>query len=179
MRRVSLPSWQTLRKVWGKVAIVIVVVAIAAAVTAFAWAVNNSGEAKQSAAAAAKSSAAAASSSKTSARFARANLISQNNHHTATVKADAAIENAEGAIAYEGGVITYLLGEITASQQAGHQTLAELQSLQEEINVELPNAVAALRTGQAQINAYLAYLTCLDTSTKTDACGAAPPLPPT
>lgn len=159
------PSWDTL-KGWGRLtAKVVTVLAVAAALYGFAWGIDNAHAARDLA--------------QTGVNLSRQNLRSQNNHHEATVKADQDIENAEGAIAYEGGVITYLLGEITQQQQAGHQTLAQLQSLQQEINVELPDAVAALRTGQAQINAYLEYLTCLNLTTDPATCGTAPPLPST
>lgn len=177
MTRPHLPAWDTL-KTWGrKGAKVIVVIAVAGGLYGGYLGITWAHTAKDDSASSKTSSAAAAASAKAAARFAKENLISQNNHHAATVKADAAILAAEAVISYEGGVITFLLAEIAQGQQQGHQTLAEVQALQMEVTVELPAAVAALEKGQAEINAYLGYLTCLNLSTNASTCGAAPPLP--
>lgn len=120
-------------------------------------------------------------------RLTLANLVSQNHHHAATVKTDdqlkvalTELKAAAAAIEYEGGVIAYQNGEIIAAQQSGHATLMVIQALQTEVSQELPAATAALKAGQAQINAYLHFLTCIGTNpTNTAVCGAAPPLPPT
>ena len=124
----------------------------------------------------------------------QANLTSQDNHHANTVKAQKAAATADAelatalrelkasaaAIEYEGGVIAYQNGEIIQAQQQGHATLMVLQALQNEVSQEVPAATVALKAGQAQINAYLHYLTCLGThQSNTAVCGSAPPLPPT
>lgn len=180
MRRPSLPNWETLKQ-WGhKTASVVAVLAIAAALYAGWWGLKNADSAKNSSAAAAKSSAAAAS-------LAKEDLNSQNNHHASTVKKDAQLQEALNelqasaeAIKFEGGVIAYQDGVILQGQQQGHATLALLQALQTEIDKDVPALGGALKLGQAQINAYLGWLGCLDQHQGSSAsCGDAPPLPPT
>lgn len=115
------------------------------------------------------------------------NLNSQNHHHAATVKKDAQLQAAlndvqqsAAAIKYLGGVIVYQNGQIIAGQQQGHATLNVLTALQQELTGAETSVGGALVKGQAQINAYFGYLTCLVTNTSDQAaCGAAPPLPAT
>lgn len=126
--------------------------------------------------------------------LAQQNLISQNNHHASTDKKNtqlaAALNEANtaltevkasaAAIQYEGGVIAYQNGEIIAAQQAGHATLNAITALQMQLSGAETSVGAALTKGQAQINAYLGYLTCLVTNMSNQAvCGSAPPLPVT
>lgn len=122
------------------------------------------------------------------------NLNSQNNHHANTVKTQAQLTAALNAanaslaevkesaavIEYEGGVIAFQNGIIIAAQQQGHNTLAAIQQIQMEVGADEQKLAAALNTGQAEINAYLVYLSCLGkNSGNTAVCGSAPPLPPT
>lgn len=168
-----LPTRSTWHKVWGKTATVIVVLSVAFALSAGAWAVDNSYVTRQ-----------LAQENKTLALL---NLRSQNNHHASTIRKDAQLQqalnelkSAAGVIQYEGAVLAYQNGEIIAAQQQGHATLAVMQALQQEINADVPALSGALKLGQAQINAYLNYLTCLTLNpTNAATCGAAPPLPPT
>lgn len=122
------------------------------------------------------------------------NLNSQNNHHTSNVKTQAQLQEAlneanaalvvvkqsAAVIEYEGGVIAFQNGEIIAAQQAGHATLNAITALEGQLSGAESSVGGALVTGQAQINAYLNYLTCLTTNMSNQVvCGAAPPLPPT
>lgn len=172
-----LPSRATWRTIWDKAATIITVLALAAAIGGVAWGLNNSRVARSLAAENVAQGQTIIAQNKTITRISLRSLNASNNHHASTVKADNAIMAAEAVISYEGGVITFLLGEIADGQQQGHQTLAELQNLQMEVTVELPEAVAALTKGQEQINAYLGYLTCINLNAPS-ICGTAPPLPP-
>lgn len=135
------------------------------------------------------------------ANLSQQNLNSQNNHHAATDKKNAqlaqALREANAALAdvkesaavieYEGGVIAYQNGQIIAAQQQGHATQAlqvQMANTQAEFQTQLNDDEATLKTaliaGQAQINTYLHYLTCIGTNpTNTTVCGAAPTLPAT
>lgn len=121
-------------------------------------------------------------------------LISQNNHHASTVKSQAQqaallmeVKQSAAAIQYLGGVIIYQNGEIIAAQQQGHATQAlqvQMANTQAEFQVQLNQDETMLKTalisGQAQINAYLGYLTCLTVNMSNQAvCGTAPALPST
>lgn len=119
--------------------------------------------------------------------LARQDLNSQNNHHASTVKKDSqlqqALNEANAALAevkQEAAAIKAEGEIIIAAQQQGHDTLTAVAALQMEVSTELPKAVAGLTNGQAQINAYLGYLTCLGKNpTNPAVCGAVPTLPAT
>jgi multidrug efflux pump subunit AcrA (membrane-fusion protein) len=126
----------------------------------------------------------------------KASLISQNNHHAATVKAQKAqaallkeVQQSASVIQYLGGVIIYQNAQlksadqqIIAGQQQGHATLNAINAIEQQLSAAESSVGAKLTQGQAQINAYLGYLTCLglsDGSGNQASCGAAPPLPAT
>lgn len=98
-------------------------------------------------------------------------LTTQHNFHQQNVATQAQIKHLTAETGKKDDAII-------AAQQQGHALLMAVAGLQMEINQQLPAAVAGLTKGQAQINAYLHYLTCLGTNpTNSAVCGAAPPLP--
>lgn len=168
-----LPTWAG-TKHFGRIAArVFIVLALATALYGLAWGIENAHAARDLA--------------QTSVNLSRQNLRSQDNHHANTVKKDAQLQVAidevkqsAAAIKYLLGVVTYEGAEIINAQQSGHATLMAIAALQMEVSQDLPQATTALKAGQAQINTYLHYLTCLGTNpTNAAVCGAAPPLPPT
>lgn len=124
----------------------------------------------------------------------KASLISQNNHHASTVKAQQAqaallmeVKQSAAAIQYLGGVIVYQNAQlksddelIISAQAQGHALLATVQALQTDLTTDEQSLGGKLTAGQAQINVYLGYLSCITTNMSNQAiCGAAPPLPAT
>lgn len=180
-----LPSRDFWHKLWGKASVVIVVLALAAGIYGLAWGLNNSFVVRQQSA--------------EIIALTRQSITSGNRHHAETAKQNAHLQQAldelkqaAAAIEYEGGVIAYQNGElnqkddaIIAAQQQGHALLMTVQALALQLSQAETSVGAALVKGQAQINAYLAYLTCLGTHPATAEldniaiCGTPPPLPPT
>lgn len=168
-----VPSWAGVKQFGRLTARILIVLAIAAGIYGLAWGIENAHTARDLA--------------QTSVNLSRQNLKSQDNHHANTVKTQARLaaaqqqlEQSADAIKYLLGVVTYEGGEILSAQQSGHATLAAIAALQMEVSQDLPQATAALKAGQAQINAYLRYLTCLGTNPSNQViCGSPPPLPST
>lgn len=149
------------------------------AVLALILATYNSQIAKNDSGAAKKSSAAAASSSAAAEVTARHALISQNNHHSETVKSNALLQSEAVAIDAEGKIIIDQNTEILQDHAQTQSTLDALTALQGEFNTAQKQDGAAVLGGQAQINTYFGYLTCIVLHGDSPACGAAPPLPQT
>jgi hypothetical protein len=96
-----------------------------------------------------------------------------NNHHASSVQKDDEIQKAVD-------IANGALAEISANQKTNEGVLAQVKALQSDLDSLVPQATSEIKAGQAQINAYLVYLSCLGTHPGNVAvCGATPPLPPT
>lgn len=186
------PRW--LRRTWDRFSDYAIVLVGLAALGLLVFGVISAHSADNNSAAALANSETAKQNSAAAKATAEKSLIAQRNNHRQNVATQAQIKQLLGeltdeaaAIQYEGGVITFLSAEngqkddeILAAQAQGHALLEAVAGLQAEINQDVPELKTGLDNGQAQINTYLHYLTCIGTNpTNSTVCGAAPPLPAT
>jgi hypothetical protein len=186
------PGW--IRRGWERFSDYAIVLIGLAGLAALIFGVISAHSADNNSAAALTNSQVARANSAAAKAAAQKSLRIQKHYHQQNVASQAQIKqllsevkDEAAAIEYEGGVITFLSAEngqkddeILAAQAQGHALLTAVAGLQMEINQDVPELRLGLNNGQAQINAYLYYLTCVGTNpTNATVCGAAPPLPTT